>query len=332
MDSARALREAPIPPAEFADDVVAWAMWLYHAEGRTQAEVAQVLGVSRASVANYLGEARRRGLVAVTIAPDLLATVRLGRRLAERFGLAGAHVVPGVEGEGEAELRRRLGLAGAQVLLPRLAEGTVLGVAWGRTMLALAQALPEHAMSGRAMPGLRVVQVAGSSLGGETHAPEFCTALIASRLGARGENLHAPAILSSRAMRDALLAEPGIARQMERVRGCDLVVLGVGELDDLVTFTDADFLTSEVVKDYLRRGAVAVVLGRFLDASGREVKGPLTGRRIGMELRELRAAPSRIAVAGGARKAAAIRALLAGGYVTDLVTDAETARALAEAP
>lgn len=325
METARAPRDAKPPPADFADDAVAWAMWLYYAEARTQAEVAQVLGVSRASVANYLAEARRRGLVAVTLEPGLLARVGLGRRLAERFGLAGAHVVPAAEGEGEAELRRRLGIAGAQVLLPRLAEGTVLGVAWGRTMLALAQALPE-----RALPDLRVVQVSGSSLGGETHAPEFCTALIASRLGARGENLHAPAILSSRAMRDALAAEPGVARQLARVRGCDLVVLGVGELDDLVTFSDADFLTPEVVRDYLARGAVAVVLGRFLDAGGREVKGPLTGCQIGMELAELRAAPARVAVAGGARKIPAIRALLSGGYVTEIVTDAETARRLAE--
>jgi DNA-binding transcriptional regulator LsrR (DeoR family) len=82
-------------PAEFADDLVAWALWLYYAEGRTQNDVAETLGVSRASVANYLREARRRGLVSVQITPDLLATVRLGRRLAEAFGLRGAHVAPG---------------------------------------------------------------------------------------------------------------------------------------------------------------------------------------------------------------------------------------------
>lgn len=326
MEPLRAPRESKAPPAAFADDLVAWAMWLYYGEARTQAEVAQVLGVSRASVANYLAEARRRGLVAVSIAPDVLATVQLGRGLAERFGLQGAHVIPGAGGS-EADLRRRLGMAGAQVLGPRLAPDTVLGVAWGRTMLALAQALPE-----RAMPGLRVVQVSGSSLGDERSSPEACTALIASRLGARCETLHAPAILSTRAMRDALVAEPGIARQLARVRACDLVVLGVGEIDAAVVFSDAQFLGRAVIEAYLAQGAVAMVLGRLLDASGREVEGPLSGRRIGMEMDELRATPERIAVAGGERKLGAIRALLAGGYATHLVTDADTAERLLEAP
>ncbi len=318
------LQAARMPPAEFADDIVAWAMWLYYAEGRTQNDVAETLGVSRASVANYLGEARRRGLVSVQIAPDLLATVRLGRQLSERFGLAGTHVIPSARGS-EVEVRRRLGVAAAQVLSPHLSAATVLGVAWGRTMLALAQALPE-----RSMPGLRVVQVSGSSLSDELSSPEFCTALIANRLGARCENLHAPAVLSSPDMRDALVSEPGIARQLARVRACDLVALGVGELDGSVMFTDGQFLTAAVIEDYIARGAVGVVLGRFIDAVGGEVEGALSGRQIGMELAELRATPERICVAGGPEKVAPIRAMLAGGYLTQLVTDAPTARALVE--
>lgn len=319
------MRVAKLAPAEFADDVIAWAMWLYYAEGRTQHDVAETLGVSRASVANYLAEARRRGLVSVNIAADVLATVRLGRQLAERYGLKGAHVIPHA-GDAEPELRQRLGIAAAQVLTPYLSQATVLGVAWGRTMLALARALPD-----RAIPGLRVVQVSGSSLSDELSSPEFCTALIANRLGAKCENLHAPAILSSRRMRDALIAEPGIARQLARVRACDLVALGVGELDGSVIFSDGQFLTTAVVEDYLARGAVGVVLGRFIDDCGREVAGPLSGRQIGMELAELRATPERICVAGGAAKIEPIRALLAGGYVTQLVTDAPTAHGLVDA-
>ena len=323
----RPARAPNTPPASFGEDAVAWAMWLYYAEGRTQNEVAQTLGVSRASVANYLSEARRRGLVSINMQPDLLAGVELGRRLAERYGLAGAHVVPAGEGEEEdaAELRRRLGVAGSQVLRPRLRPDSVLGVAWGRTMLALAQALPEQSL-----PELRVVQVSGSSLGGDESSPEFCTGLIATRLGARCENFHAPAIVSSREMRDALLAEPGIARQLSRIQTCDIVVYGVGELDEAVVFSDPDFLTKETVTHYLGKEAVGVMIGRFIDARGEEIEGPLSGRQIGIELDALRAAPERICVAGGPRKLGAIRAILAAGYATHLVTDAGTARRLAE--
>ena len=315
------------PPASFGDNAVAWAMWLYYAEGRTQNEVAQTLGVSRASVANYLSEARRRGLVSINIAPDVLTSVELGRVLCDRYGLTGAHIVPasGQTGENPADVRRRLGVAGSHVLRSRLGPERVLGVAWGRTMLAMAQALPESSIS-----DMRVVQVSGSSLGGDESSPEFCTGLIATRLGAKCENFHAPAIVSSPAMRDALFAEPGVARQLDRIKTCNIIVFGVGELDETVVFSDPDFLTQPTVADYLAKGAVGVVIGRFIDTQGQEIEGPLSGRQIGIELHDLRAAPERICVAGGPRKLAAIRATLSAGYATHLVSDADTARRLAE--
>lgn len=324
----RPARATNVPPANFGEDAVAWAMWLYYGEGRTQNEVAKMLGVSRASVANYLSEARRRGLVSINVKLDVLSGVELGRRLSERYGLAGAYIIPSDASNAEdpADLRQRLGIAGSQVLRPRLGSKTVLGVAWGRTMLALAQALPEQNL-----PNMRVVQVSGSSLGGEESSPEFCTALIATRLGARCENFHAPAIVSSRAMRDALIAEPGIARQLARIKTCDIILFGVGELDEDVVFSDPDFLTKPMVSHYMANDAVAIILGRFVDAQGREIEGPLSGRQIGIELRDLHSTPERLCVAGGSRKLAAIRAVLSGGYATHLVTDAETARQLTEA-
>jgi len=318
----RPLSKPAPPPTEFGGDPVTWAMWLYYAEGRTQNDVAKLLNVSRASIANYLAEARRRRLVSIDISPGVLEHVELARELTSRFRLVGAHVIPGVASD-DAELRRRLGIAGAHVLGTRLHPDTVLGVAWGRTMLALAEALPKGHN-----PDTRVVQISGSSLGGQEDSPEFCTALIATRLGARCENFHAPAIVSSSHLRDELLAEPGIARQLANIRTCSIMLFGVGDLAPPVAFSDGDFMTDETISRYLASDAVGVVIGRFVDAAGNEVRGPLSGRQIGIDLGDVAAAPERICVAGGARKLAAIDAVLAGGYATHLVTDAQTARGL----
>ena len=171
-------QDAPLPPLEFGGDAVAWAVWLYYGEGRTQNEVARALGLSRATIANYLAEGRRRGLVSITLAPELLSDVGLGRALAERWGLNGAHVVP-AGGEAEA-LRDRIARAGGHALRRHMRGGAALGVAWGRTVSRMALALPEMRI-----PGLRVVQVAGSTQSNAEHSPEFCTSLIAARAGAR---------------------------------------------------------------------------------------------------------------------------------------------------
>ncbi len=42
------------------DDAILEAAWCYYHDGQTQSEIAARLGVSRASVVNYLAEARRR--------------------------------------------------------------------------------------------------------------------------------------------------------------------------------------------------------------------------------------------------------------------------------
>ncbi|QFT29917.1 sugar-binding transcriptional regulator [Roseibium porphyridii] len=311
--------------ARFIEDTTAWATWLYYAESRTQAEVAKALGVSRASVANYLADARRRGLVTISLAPDLLEQADLSRKLATRFSLKGAFIAPEVSEEDSdpKSLRKRLGIAGAQILLSRLKKDMTLGVAWGRTMLELANALPESRQE-----SLRVVQVSGSSLGDDASSPEACTLFIANRLGARCHNFHAPAVVTTPDLRTALLGEPSLKRHFERVHSCNTVVFGVGELNDETRWADGNNLIQPSAEEYMKSGAAGIVIGRFIDDRGHALEGPLTGLQIGMELHDLKAVPERICVAGGQEKLEALHACLTGGYVTDLVTDRTTAEHL----
>jgi len=75
-----------------------------------------------------------------------------------------------------------------------------------------------------------------------------------------------------------------------------------------------------------------VLAGRFVDVNGRPVLGEIDDRLIGMTLEAICAVPDRICVAAGEAKAIAIRALLAGGFISSLVTDQLTATALLEGP
>src|SRR5215470_10218393 len=81
-------------PPEFSGDPIIWAAWLYYEERMTQEEVAEQLGVSRASVVNFLQEARDRGTVTIAVASEHLRSVRIAREICERFGLASCIVVP----------------------------------------------------------------------------------------------------------------------------------------------------------------------------------------------------------------------------------------------
>jgi DNA-binding transcriptional regulator LsrR (DeoR family) len=315
----RVRRDALTPPVEFAGDPIVWVAWLYYEEGMTQEEIARALGISRGSVVTMLQEARENGIVSISVAPRHLQSVGLARAIMQRYGIGECLVLPG-DG-GRAPAHERVGRAAARLLVERLLPDDVLGVSWGRTVLALSQA-----MQPKVLPGVSVVQVTGSAIGTYGFSAELCASNIANRIGGRCVYLHAPGFLSNREMKRMLMREPTLIEQFRIMSTCNKIIFGVGSVVASSTPFDTGFLSPEEAAPYLAQGAVAVLAGRFVDARGRVVAGELDDRMIGMTVQEIAKIPERICVAGGYDKAEALRAVLVGGYVTTLVTDEQTAR------
>lgn len=80
--------------ARSQDDAIIEVTWCYYQEGMNQNEIAERLGISRATVVNYLSEARKRDYVRITLDTDIFRDHDLARRLVDRFGLQDAIVVP----------------------------------------------------------------------------------------------------------------------------------------------------------------------------------------------------------------------------------------------
>jgi len=78
----------------------------------------------------------------------------------------------------------------------------------------------------------------------------------------------------------------------------------------------------------LTKGAVGDIGLRFFNARGEKVEDEINDRIIGLDLEQIRRIPRVIAVAGGADKAAVIRAALIGKLINILITDDKTAQLL----
>ncbi|MBV6656916.1 MAG: sugar-binding transcriptional regulator [Devosiaceae bacterium] len=308
-------------PSEFAD-IMVWAAWLYFVDAMTQSDVAKTIGVSRVTVIKLLNEAKEKGLVNIEFNPVLAARVETSRRLAKAFDLNSAFVIPD---NAERPLVERLGDAGAYLVQDGLQAGDVIGVAWGRTVLAAIRNLGLD----QPIDDLTVVQVAASPNGlSADFSPELCVSLCANNLGARSVTLMAPALLSTPELKAMLLNEPSIRKQMAVIRSANKVLFGVGELTDGATVYTSELHSADALDQMVKTGAVGVVSGRFLDADGNEMPGPNHDRMLGLSIDELRGIPIRICVAGGLDKTRAILAALRGGLITDLVIDLATAEAL----
>jgi DNA-binding transcriptional regulator LsrR (DeoR family) len=307
-------------PPEFPD-VVTWAAWLYYIDQMTQIDVAKAIGVSRASVVNYLQEARERGLVSIHFDQKSISETVISKSLQQKYGLTGCLVIPKtVE---KSNLSERLGVAAARVLFSMLKSNDVISVAWGKTVLAAAQAIPHSQLE-----NLTVVQVVGSFHSTVEFSPEFCTSVLANRLNARCMNFLAPAILSSKGLKEELLKEEVLVNQFKTIKSSRIIVFGIGAIDHESTVATTGFLKESEIKGYLEKGSIGTTMGRMIDPNGQQIFTEIDDRMIGVGLDEIKDIPCRLAVAGGPQKVEVIRATLKGKYPTHLVTDYETATAL----
>ncbi len=295
------------------------AAWGYFVEDMSQAEIAERLGVSRASVHNYLRQARNEGLVRISLDPAVLARSDAAAGVAARYGLEAVYLVPDISGAALESVARA-----AAMWLPDLIEETAtLGVAWGETVHRLAELVPR-----RAFPDMTVVQLVGSMALPFRFTAESCTSLIAERLGGACANLLAPAVLSSSELVSALLREPLISNHFARFQCCDVALFAVGLATNESHVVLSGVATLDELDVYRSSGASAVIAGRFIDAAGRPMEGPLDGRIIGIELDRLCEVPRRIVVCAGLERVPALRAALNGGFATHLITDSASARQL----
>ncbi len=304
------------------ENAVIQVAWMYYQDGRNQQEIAETLGISRATVVNYLQEAREKGLIRITLAAPAFTTHRLALELNERFGLRGAYVVPD-EGLTTEEAFLRVVRGAANWLPDLIAPGDRLGVAWGRTVYELAEMVEptpvEH---------LAILQLVGSMATPYGFTAEACSTRLAQRLGARCLNLHAPAIVSRATLAAELRDEPILKAQLDQLETVNKLLFSVGTATSESHIVLSGLATHEDLDWYVQRGAVGVICGRFIDAEGHQLPGPMEDRMIGVPLPRLVGLEMGILITPGLDKIEATRAAIRGGYVTHLITGTTVAEAL----
>lgn len=307
------------------ENAIIQVAWMYYHDGRNQQDIAEALGISRATVVNYLQEAREKGLIRITLAAPAFTTHRLAVDLCDRFGLAGAYVIPDEGAEAE-EAFLRVVRGAALWLHDLIATGDRLGVAWGRTVYELAEVV-----EAKPVENLTVLQLVGSMATPYGFTAEACSTRLAQRLGARCLNLHAPAILSRAGLAADLRQEPILKAQLDQLETVNKLLFSVGTATSDSHIVMSGLATRADLDWHVARGAVGVICGRFIDAEGRQMPGPMDDRMIGIPLPRLVGLEMGILVTPGLDKVAATCAAIRGGYVTHLVTGTRVAEALLSA-
>ena len=289
---------------------------LYYKEGLNQSEIAKRTGLSRATIVNYLRQARDRGIVDIRVRGESMRVSPQARALRGMFGLEDVYVADtGDDADAAINLRQTARVAAA-AFRDIVRPGDRVGVAWGQTMKLVADEL-----SAERIADTEVCQIIGAMDTSRILTAETCAIQIASRIGAVCHTLHAPAVLASVELAAALGAEPTIRSQLARLATLDCLFTSVGNLDRSGHLVTSGIVSVEALAEIVARGGTGFICSRFLDAEGRCIDLPLYARMIAAGLDDILRTKRRVVVASGAPKRDALLAALKGGFATHLVVD-----------
>ena len=302
-------------------DLMLLAGWLHLAEGLTQQAVAERLGMTRAKVNRLIATCREEGLVQVSINAAARLEFEAEQALVARYGLTDAFLVP--TPEDPATTSMAIGIAAGSYVSQRLAPGQTLALGWGRTLDASVRSVAPRQPSGNI-----VVTLFGGLARAGTINPYDIAARYARSLAAECHYLTVPILVDTPLTVAALNRIPQIAETLRRAAGAHIALAGANGLSaDAIEITSG-LLTEEDWQRLRRAGAVGNVYGCYIDMNGRAVDDPVNRRRIALDLESVCRIPERVIAAGGPGKIAILRAALAAGLCTTLVSDLQTAQVL----
>jgi DNA-binding transcriptional regulator LsrR (DeoR family) len=296
----------------------------YYWEGMTQEAVARSLRLSRPKVGRLLERARTVGIVEITVNvhPDIGLQVEAA--LVTEFRLDRVLLVN--DQTDESGQRASVARAAALFLKRQLSDGDVVALGMGRNV----GAVPDFLGTPPPRAATFVSAIGGSPLVDTGVNPnEICRRLAESFRGT-AEVLYAPAYAETPAVRDAFINHDNVRDVLERARGANVALIGIGNArDDSAVVRMGCFSVSEMRR--LRdRGAVGDILGSFFDADGHAVVDGIGDRVVAIGRADLEAIKCVVAICSERDKGDAILGALRSGMVNVLVTNLSTARTVLE--
>ncbi|MBB3213329.1 DNA-binding transcriptional regulator LsrR (DeoR family) [Herbaspirillum sp. Sphag1AN] len=302
---------------------------LYYFQNMTTAAIAEEMGTSRATVSRLLSYAMEKGLVEIRVHDPQEFSGNLEASIRAHYPLRSVQVVPVPATGSESDNMQRVAAHTAAYLNTLVQPSTVIGLAWGKTVAAIADNL-----SAKSVHGVEVVQLNGSGSGtnivntfGESIVTRF-----AQNYGARAHSLPVPAFFDYADTRTALWRERSIKAIRELQDNATILLFSIGTTDSgsYSHIHTAGYLDQDDLDGIRKDGVIADIATVFFRADGSWRDIALNARSSGPDLDRFQHAAHAICVVSGKSKIAGLRAALHGGYINELMIDEPTARLLVQ--
>jgi DNA-binding transcriptional regulator LsrR (DeoR family) len=301
-------------------DQAARAAWMYYVAGKTQHEIAQVLGVSRQAAQRLVALASENGLVRVNITHPVADCTALSEQLARRFNLSVCQVVPS-GGMDTDSILSMIAVSGAEVMMQFIDQDQpqVIAVGSGRALRAAIHEMPEVDR-----PQHSCVSMIGAIASDGSCTRYDVPLWMAEKTQGKYFILPAPLFADSQSDRESWCNHRIYRMVIDKAAQADVTFIGIGQLNTQGPLHTDGFITADDVHELTQAGVVAEIIGHFIGAGGERVGSLLDERLTSVTMKPHPNKPV-IAFAGGQEKFEAIKAVLIGNWINGLVTDEQTA-------
>lgn len=276
---------------------------LYYYENLSQQEIADRLNVSRSYIAQYLQQARDRGIVRIEVVNPMNNCESLALEIQDRTNLDRVFVVPSMHKYHDLTMRAIAGAA-STYLEKTLVDTDILGIAWGRTITRLVQLLAPSVPR-----DIDIVPLMGERGYTGTYSQINQIVLQAAKsFSAHPYFLLAPMFVGSKQLRDDLLHDPAVSMVVERWDKLTTAVIGIGAVPPQPG--SIVYVGTKYMRQMQEQGAVGDICGRHFDKDGNLIEAEFYDRMLSISLDQIRKTNRVIAVAGGIEKSRAVIAAM----------------------
>lgn len=304
---------------------------LYYEDDMKQQDISDYLGISRATVSRMLQKGKESGIVRVeVINPVQFSYGKLEKALERKYGLKEVVVVESSPLDTKTDSISRLYEKAVLFLSQYFKDGDYIGVSMGFTLHNVARtnrafSKENHYMFVPILGGVSQGTVSKVDVQANQIAKEF-----AKKFGGTYTQFLSPAVFSERKVMEYFLKEKSVNYIFEDFKKLDTIVMGVGIPESGgSTLIQAGYLTKEEMDQYVEQGVVGDIALQFFDKDGNAEPFQQFNERVaGMTFPMIKKIRNRIAIAGGANRAEAVKGAIRGGYVNMLITNNECAEKL----
>lgn len=301
------------------------ALVLHFLEGLTQAQIADQLGISHATVNRLIKRGRQLGLVEIKIKSPVEPLIDLEERLLALGGISRAIVVPTASDNPQTALLA-VGEAAARLLLEEIADGDTICITGGKGVSSVVAGIQTPRRF-----DVEVIPATGCVQGKHYTDVNHVSTLMAEKLGGHSYQIHAPLFADDAAQRAMLMNMRSVADVFRRAREAKVAIVGIGSIMSTdSTYYDLHPSSSEDRTAIEHSGASAELLAHLLDVGGQVCEYSLNRALVSLTLDEFAHIPTKIGVASGLNKAESILSVLRGNHLDTLVTDEATGTRILE--